>query len=277
MDDLTLDPVIAAHYTDGRSEDARLRRGAGLVELARTQQVIRRHLPAARLRILDVGGGSGIHAAWLAADGHDVHLVDPVPLHVEQATQVGADPAHPFTAVIGDARRLDEPDAGRDVVLLLGPLYHLTDRADRVRALAEAHRVVAPGGLVVAAAISRFASLFDGLTRWLLGDPAFRDVVRTDLATGQHRNPDERPDWFTTAYFHHPDELAREATDAGLDPVEVVGVEGMSAWSLRADPTTADDADGLAVHVWAAESIEHEPALAGLSPHLLLVARRSPV
>jgi SAM-dependent methyltransferase len=274
MAEPTIDPTIAAHYSQGRPEDTRLRGGPGLVELARTQQVVRRHLPDGRLRILDVGGGSGIHAQWLAAEGHEVHVVDPVAVHVEQATALGAGAAHPFTAALGDARRLVEPDASRDVVLLLGPLYHLTDRADRIRALAEAHRVVVPGGLVIAAAISRFASLFDGLNRWLLGDPAFREVVAEDLASGQHRNPDTHPDWFTTAYFHRPDELRAEAADAELDVVEVVGVEGFSAWSLRADPSTAEDPDGLATHVWAAEAIEHEPTLTGLSPHLLLVARR---
>ena len=158
MAEPAFDPVIAAHYTDTRPEDDRLRRGAGLVELERTRRVIGRHLGPGRLRILDVGGASGIHAEWLAAAGHDVHLVDPVPLHVEQATAVGADPAHRFTAGIGDARSLREPDASRDVVLVLGPLYHLTDRDDRVQALAEARRVVEPGGLVVAAAISRFAN-----------------------------------------------------------------------------------------------------------------------
>jgi SAM-dependent methyltransferase len=277
MAEPTIDPAIAAHYAEGRPEDSRLRAGPGLVELARTQQIIRRHLSPAPQRILDVGGASGVHATWLAADGHEVHLVDPVPLHVEQATAAGADPAHRFTAALGDARRLDELDESRDVVLLLGPLYHLTDRADRVRALAEAARIVRPGGLVVAAAISRFASLLDGLNRWLLGDPEFRAVVTEDLATGQHRNPTGRAEWFTTAYFHHPAELRVEAIDANLDVAEIVGVEGFSAWSLRSDPSTATEPDGLATHVWAAEAIEHEPTLQGLSPHLLLVARRPSV
>ena len=263
MTEPSFDPAIATHYAEGRPEDTRLQGGAGLVELARTQQIIRRHLPAGRQRILDVGGASGVHATWLAADGHDVHLVDPVPLHVAQAAEASADANHPFTAAVGDARSLDADDASRDVVL-----------EDRLRALAEAGRVVAPGGLVIAAAISRFASLLDGLNRWLLGDPAFREVVTEDLATGQHRNPDERPEWFTTAYFHRPDELAAEGAEAGLDVIEVVGVEGFSAWSVRSDPSTVDDPAGLATHVWAAEVIEHEADLAGVSPHLLLVARR---
>ena len=81
------------------------------------------------------------------------------------------------TAEVGDARDLPLADASFDAALVLGPLYHLTDRADRLRALAEVRRVVRPGGLIFVAAISRFASLFDGLARGFLFEPGFRDIV----------------------------------------------------------------------------------------------------
>src|SRR5439155_980541 len=138
--------------------------------LLRTQEVLRRHLGEPPLEILDVGGASGVHARWLAADGHRVHVLDSVPKHVEQAAAIGAG----VTAELGDARSLAAEDATYDVVLLFGPLYHLTEADHRRRALEEARRVVRPGGLVCCAAISRFASLFDGLGRQFLFDPVFR-------------------------------------------------------------------------------------------------------
>ncbi len=109
-------------------------------------------------------------------------------------------------------------------------MYHLTARHDRVGALAEARRVVRPGGLVFVAAISRFASLFDGLERGYLFEPDFAAIVERDLREGQHRNPTNRPGWFTTAYFHHPEGLRAEAEDVALDVIENVGVEGMAGW-----------------------------------------------
>jgi SAM-dependent methyltransferase len=282
MDDVA--PEVLEHYGQF-DEDGRITAGLGRLEFLRTQEILRRHLPDAPLEILDVGGGTGVHARWLAGDGHAVHVVDLVPDHVEQA-RAGAhvEPARAttsastgrVTAEVGDARDLPVPDSSVDAVLVLGPLYHLIDRDDRVRALAEARRVVRPGGLVFAAAISRFASLFDGLAREYLFEPGFRDIVERDLRDGQHRNSTGRPEWFTTTYFHHPDELREEAGSAGLDVVEVVGVEGMAGWLGHLGPRLDDgaDDDGREPILFSARATEAEPALLGLSAHLILVARR---
>ena len=267
-------PEIRRHYESEIVEADRLTRGAGQLELVRTQEIIRRHLAGPPLEILDVGGGAGVHAAWLADDGHVVHVVDPMSNHVTQA-QLRAGPQRRITAAVGDARRLAASDHTVDAVLLLGPLYHLTERADRVLALSEACRVVRPGGLVFVAAISRFASLLDGLSREFLIDPRFRSIVERDLRDGQHRNPDRVPDWFTTAYFHHPSELPDEASAAGLDCVEVVGVEGVTGWFRSLFDQWENTAHREAI-LFAARSTEAEPSLIGGSAHLLMVAKRRP-
>jgi len=258
---------VFAHYGLG-AERARLSAGAGRVERARTEEVLARWLPPPPARVLDVGGGPGTYVPWLAGLGYEVHLVDPVPLHVEQAREAGA-----RTARVGDARSLTEAEAGFDAVLLLGPLYHLTERSGRVRALAEARRVVREGGLVAAAAISRFASLLDGLFTGALDDPAFRSIVERDLMDGQHRNPTDRPEWFTTAFFHHPEELTAEVADAGLRLEELVGLEG-PAWLVGDVDERWADPERRERLLSTARAVEREPALLGLSAHLLAVARR---
>jgi SAM-dependent methyltransferase len=271
MDEARLEPEILAYYSDAWDEDARLRSALGGLELVRTQEIIRRHLPGGSLRVLDVGGASGIHAEWLLEDGHHVHLIDPVPRHTAMAAARLGD--HPrFSADVGDGRSLPAPDASYDVVLLLGPLYHLTDRADREATWREAARVLRPGGIVVASVITRFASLFSGLANGDIFDPEFASVVERDLADGQHRNPEDR-DWFTTAYFHHPYEVAEEASAAGLEVHALLGVEGITAWIPGLEDRWSDAA-GRDVIVEAAKSIESEPTLLGLGPHLLAVATR---
>jgi ubiquinone/menaquinone biosynthesis C-methylase UbiE len=111
------------HYA-GQDEGQRLlRSGHGRLELERMRELFVRHLPAAPARILDVGGGTGIHAVWLAEQGYQVTLLDPVPRHVAAASAYGT-----FAAQVGDARALPHDDATADAVLLLGPMYHLVTR-----------------------------------------------------------------------------------------------------------------------------------------------------
>lgn len=263
-----IDPAILDHYARG-DERSRLSAGPGLLEFVRTQHLLARVLPPPPAVVLDVGGAAGVHAEPLATQGYEVHLIDPVPLHVEQA---GAVPGL-ATATLGDARALEWGVATVDAVLLLGPLYHLTERADRVRALAEAGRVLRPGGLVAGAGISRYASTLGGLLNGNLRNPDFEAIVERDVAEGQHLNPNDVPDWFTTAYFHRPDDLAGEAADAGLHEIDVIAVEG-PAWMLPdLDRWLADDRETL---LRAVERVESAPSLLGMSPHLLLTARARP-
>jgi SAM-dependent methyltransferase len=262
------DETIREHYGTGYERE-RLTGGASRIEFARTKELLRRFLPSTPATILDVGGGPGAYAAWLADEGYQVHLVDSLPLHVEQATAAaqGRDPS--FTVELGDARSLPQDDSSYDAVLMLGPLYHLTEREERVRALAEAKRVVRPGGIVAAAAISRFASLLDGLLSGWLGDPAFDAIVERDLSEGQHRNPTNRLEWFTTAFFHHPDELRAEVEDAGLEFEALLGIEG-PGWLFG---ERWDEPRGRENILYAARAVEHEKSLIGASAHLLVVAR----
>ena len=155
---------VAAYYARGLERD-RLAGGQGALEFTRTQALLERYLPAPPVVVADVGGGPGRYAVWLAERGYRVHLIDPVPLHVGQArAAAGGRPGVALAAAeVGDARALSLSDASADAVLLLGPLYHLPERADRLQALAEARRVCRRGGVVIAAAISRFASTLDGL------------------------------------------------------------------------------------------------------------------
>lgn len=258
-----LAPEILDYYAQGREGD-RLRYGAGRLELWRTQDILRRILPTPGGHLLDVGGASGVHAEWLVADGWRVALVDPVPRHVEQAGMVPG-----IVARLGDARALDAEDASADVVLLLGPLYHLRSPAERQRALAEAARVVRPGGTVVAATINRYAALHDHLNRGGWFEPWRQERIRQTSATGLV----EADGAFTTAYLHHPAEIAAELESAGLAVTGQYGVEG-AAWLLGDIDDYLDDEVKRAELLKALRITESEPSLLGISGHLLTAGAR---
>ena len=213
--------------------------------------------------VLDVGG---VYAEWLAAHGHRVRLVNPVALHVEQTgSRLG------ITATVGDARSLDAPDASADVVLLLGQLYHLADQRDPGRALAEAGRVLRPGGLLFAAAISRYAALLDLLVRLdRLHEPDLAARVKETVASGVFRGDAEG--LFTTAYLYLPADPSAEVSGAGFDPVEVFNIEGPGF-------LVADFAGGWAdpgrkeAMLTAARLVEREPVMMAAANHLLDVGQ----
>jgi SAM-dependent methyltransferase len=258
---------VLRHYEAVEEED-RLRVGKGQIEFLRTQEVLRLHLPSRPARVLDVGGGTGVHAQWLAEDGYEVALIDLSPRHIEIARSTLGPLG--VQAEQGDARSLPFDSDSFDAVLLMGPLYHLQESDDRLKVWQEARRLVRSGGVVVGAAISRFASLFDGLSKGYLFDPEFRDIVYRDLATGRHSNPDGQPGWFTTAYFHHPTELRTEANRAGLFAGELVGLEGLPGWLPFAQDRWETPADREII-LDVARLVEDEQSLSGLSGHLLLI------
>ena len=166
-----------------------------------------------------------------------------------------------------------QKDASADGVLLLGPLYHLTERADRLKALREAHRVLRNGGRVFAAAISRFASLMDGFSRDFVGDPRFVEILRQDLKDGQHRNPTDNPHYFTSTFFHRPDELRGEMEEAGFSFEKVVAVEG-PVWVMGKFTTHWDEPAKRALLLDLLRSVEEESALMGATAHMIGIGKK---
>ena len=271
--------VLRAYYERGMERD-RLTDGRGSLEFIRTCEIVLRQLPAPPAVVADIGGGPGRYALWLASLGYEVEHRDLMPFHVEQfaadAAGTAGDHAGRVRSGVGDARHLDLPDGSVDAVLLLGPLYHLLDRADRVRALAEAARIVRPGGPVFAAAISRWAARIDGMLRERLYLAHPDSLGRIDEIDRTGLLPPMQEGGFL-AYCHRPEELRAELTEAGLEVADLVSVEGPAFILGDLDARMADPVDwDVALEV--ARAIERVPELLGFGPHLLAtgVAARRP-
>ena len=268
---------IVEHYATGYEAD-RLHGGTGNLERERSRELLKRFLPPAPATILDVGGGPGGHACWLAQLGYEVHLLDIVPLHVQLARDASLrQPEAPLaSANVGDACSLSWQSDTVDAVLLFGPLYHLTDPQDRLAALREAHRVLRSGGVVLAVGISRFASMFDGLRQGFLKDPGFAAIVTQDLKSGQHRNLTHRPEYFMDTFFHHPDELRQEIAQAGFIVKGIYGVEG-PGWLLSDVEDWWNKPEYQERLLQIGRTLETEPSLLGMSAHLMAVAEKQNV
>jgi ubiquinone/menaquinone biosynthesis C-methylase UbiE len=265
---------VLQYYTDA-DEAARLSATWFQLEHERTRELIRRHLPPPPARIVDAGGGAGAYACWLASLGYEVQLIDPVPKHIEQArTASSQQPDHPLaSAEVGDARQLPNTDNSVDAMLLLGPLYHLVEKEDRIACLREARRILRAGGLIWAAGISRFASLFDSLSSGFFEDPEFAPILERDLEDGQHRNPTANSTYFTDAYFHKPGELSREFLAAGFQVVEIAAIEG-PGWLARDFDRLWNDPVQRERLLTIIRKVEREPSILGASSHIMAIGRK---
>jgi SAM-dependent methyltransferase len=264
--------ATAAYYNRG-NERERLSEPRGSIEFERTRELLQRFLPPSPAVVADIGGGPGRYAFWLAERGYRVYHRDLVGLHVQQLqADLAERPSLSIDTAVADARQLDLSDASVDAAILLGPLYHLPRRSDRILVLTEASRICKPGGLVVAAAISRWAARLDGV----IGQKLYERIPE---AVGELPEL-ERTGWLQplfpgsfTGYSHRPRQLRAEVEQAGLQVLAVVGIEGVSF--LLADlPERIADPQALQVLLDSARALESVPELLGVSPHLLIMARR---
>jgi ubiquinone/menaquinone biosynthesis C-methylase UbiE len=168
------------------------------------------------------------------------------------------------SATVADARDLPMPDECADAVLLLGPLYHLTNRADRLSALREGLRIARPQALIAVAAIARYSALLAFAVDGVLTDDDLA-ALRDEIRTGEH----SAGLGFTDAHMHSPDELVAELEEVGVRDVVLYGVEGPLWTAARLLPVDAE----LSQYVTVARELEQEPSAWQLSSHLLAVGR----
>jgi hypothetical protein len=128
--------------------------------------------------------------------------------------------------------------------------------------------------VIFAAGISRYASALDGLARDLFADAAFAAIVHRDLEEGQHRNTTGKLDYFTTAYFHRPEELQAEVASAGFRCPGVVGLEG-PGWILADFEERWADGRKREDLLRVARALQREPSIVGLSAHFLAVGTKA--
>jgi ubiquinone/menaquinone biosynthesis C-methylase UbiE len=271
-----LTSTIIEYYSKSVFEDVRLEvDSGGYIEWIRTIDILERFLPHAPSTILDVGGGTGVYSLWLLKQGYEVNLVDLVPIHIQAAKQKLGDLAHDlrWTANIGDARNLDFLDSSMDIVLLMGPLYHTQKSDERLRILHEAIRVLRPGGHLFCTIISKFGSFLDGLVSGYIRDPEFRQIVRGDLQNSCHNNHTDRLEYFTTAYFQHPDELKGELLKTGFADIQLVGIEGI-LWVSKDLEALRRDKDAWEASLEFMRIIESDNSVIGTSPHIMGIGKK---
>jgi S-adenosylmethionine-dependent methyltransferase len=262
---------LIERYYDQQSELEWERLGRHRTEFAITLRALADHLPSPPACVLDCGGGPGRYAIELACQGYEVTLFDlsagNLQLAREKAAEAGAALAAYEQGTATDLSCFS--DDIFDAVLLLGPLYHLLEEAERRQALVEAYRVLKPGRYLFAAFISRYAAFRYAAAHepnWPLEEPeAFESVLATGIMPprGEDRSK-------FIGYFAHPTEVVPLCQGAGFDVVTVLGVEGLV--SIIEDEVNALSGEAWETWVDLNYHVAPDPCIHGCVEHLLAVA-----
>jgi len=266
-------PIITHFYSSTGMETNRLEQNIFKLEKERSQEIIERYLKQT-MTIADIGGATGVYSFWLHDMGYNVHLLDAVEFHVDTAKKNSALRSKELGSILlGDARQLPYPDEQFDLVLLFGPLYHLQKKEDRIVALQEAKRVLKPGGVLLAATISRYSPLFEGLWHGYIMDPDFENILKQDLAEGNHSNKANHPMYFTDAYFHALNEPVEEFTAVGFGDARSMAIEG-PGWLVPDFEQKWNDKAFKNKMLEYLRLTENDPVMIGLSAHVMTVAKK---
>ena len=248
------------------------------VEFIVNKAYIQRYLPSLG-RIADIGAGPGKYSLALAKEGYEITLIDLVPRLVEQARSKAAELQleQQFAGFhVADARDLREwPDDHFDACLLLGPLYHLQNEEDRIKAVSEVYRITRKDGLVFAAFMTRIRHL----TTSILYPEAWKpnhtiEGIDSFLESGVFNHRDEGR--FTGAYFFDMEGIAPFMESAGFECVKLIG-SGSIASGMSVDQWDYWGKQGADVYrkvigkiVEAAEN----PYIRGASSHVMYIGRK---
>ena len=266
-----IDPKGLAGYNAG-VEAGRLHRGLGLIEFARTKEILLEELPPPPAVIYDIGGAYGEYAFWLAEQGYEVHLFDLAQKHIRMA-KADERAGMLADAAVADARSIPRKDALADAILLFGPLYHIVEEAERACCLAECRRLLKPGGRLFTANITCFSTVLNYTYLYdrnpVLDEEETYRMVEATVRTGLHRGKE-----IGLMYFHRPEELRRAVAAAGFADVQLRGVIG-PGWIVRNVDEIWDDPAKREAILRIVRLLEREESLMGFSTHFISISRKA--
>lgn len=168
---------ILTQYYSNYDEEGRLLSRHGQVEYLTTMRYIQRYLRPG-MKILEIGAATGRYSHALAQMGYEVDAVELVQ-HNINLFRDKTQPGERVTVRQGNATDLScFEDGVYDMVLLLGPMYHLFTGEDQKRALSEALRVTKPYGLLFAAYCGNEATMVQYcFGRGMLKEQKYRNLV----------------------------------------------------------------------------------------------------
>ena len=281
----TIDAAVLAGYNAG-IEKNRLRTGIGRIEFERTKEILLERLPEPPAVIYDIGGAYGEYSWWLASLGYEVYLFDLSETNIRMSEELAAE--YPGvrlkSAITCDARSIPRPDKSADAILLMGPLYSITEYEERILAIKESYRLLRDVGMLFSAALTPYSVLLarlavyrasDAKKRAELDDPAVISMIERALMDGCYINPERKnASGLGSSHLHTSKVLREELACGGFDTLSVHGIMG-GAWLVPNIDELFDNDETKKVLMKTVRMLDKHEEIIGLSGHLLAVSRKA--
>ncbi|MCQ1529947.1 MULTISPECIES: class I SAM-dependent methyltransferase [Lutispora] len=256
-----------AKYYEGYDEESRLiKDNSHKVEFISTTHVLDKKIKK-DARILEVGAGTGRYSFYYLNKGHMITALDIVQKNVELMMEKARTiESKNIEIKLGDARNLSQFDSNTfDVVLCLGPIYHLSKLEDRIKCIGECMRVLKPGGILAVAYINRYAQYVIQISRDknYINDESLRSITKSGI------EPEEGENCF---YFSTYDEMEETMAGFSAEKLEHVGTDGI-VHMMRDNINALDESElekWLDYHFMTFDN----PSLIGYSLHNLYVCKK---
>lgn len=260
---------VVESYENYREEDRLTTNNARKIEFITTIRAFNEIFPA-KAKILDCASGTGIYSFYYAEKGYDVTAMDITPRHIEIINHKLKNKVYNMKTFVNDATdlRMFENETF-DIVLCMGPIYHLTEKSMREKCLSECIRVLKTGGVLAVAYISRFY-VFPYVA---ISDKKYLNeaLAETLIETGVINHDDPNCFW-TDSYYSIPEEMEEDLKKFNLGIVDHLATDGFSPFLKEKIDCMSDEE----FKIWCNYhyTVCRQKSILGASNHGLIIGRK---
>ncbi|MBQ8094076.1 MAG: methyltransferase domain-containing protein [Clostridia bacterium] len=221
-------------YYNNYDEEGRLLTRHGQVEFLTTMKYIRECLSKIpEPDILEIGAGTGRYSVTLAKQGYRVTAVELIPHNLE-LLKSKLDGSEQITTILGNALDLSVlPDASFSLTMVLGPMYHLYTKEEKLQTLSEAVRVTKPGGYILVAYCMNEPTVI----QYVFGKNKLNEVMDLNMLTPDWHCISEPKDLFEMV---RTEEIAALNAELPVNRIRLIATDGATNYN-RAVIDAMDD------------------------------------